>query len=154
MPEKIKFSKVYERLVSDDRDLLGQVAYSIYKIRKRDFIVQKQAETGKEEIDEKTINDFVEAQTDYTLELYREQAKNIFREFLNASYENELAEVVQQLEHEYNEKYEKLAENTRPHSWWYGVWQSFVASFLFLLVGYVILKMSGSWDILLGNLFK
>ena len=92
MPEKIKFSKVYERLVSDERDLLGQVAYSIYKIRKRDFIMQKQAETGKEEIDEKTISDFVNAQSDYTLELYREQAKNIFREFLNASYENELAE--------------------------------------------------------------
>ena len=79
MPEKIKFSKVYERLVSDERDLLGQVAYSIYKIRKRDFIMQKQAETGKEEIDEKTISDFVNAQSDYTLELYREQAKNIFR---------------------------------------------------------------------------
>lgn len=41
MSEKIKFSKVYERLVSDDRDLLGQVAYSIYKMRKRDFLMQK-----------------------------------------------------------------------------------------------------------------
>lgn len=154
MPEKIKFSKVYERLVSDDRDLLGQVAYSIYKIRKRDFIMQKQAETGKEEIDEETISDFVNAQSDYTLELYREQAKNIFREFLNASYENELTETVQQLEQEYNEKYAELAKNTRPHSWWYGVGQSFTASFLFLLAGYILLKMSGSWDTLLNNLFK
>ena len=154
MSEKIKFSKVYERLVSDDRDLLGQVAYSIYKMRKRDFLMQKQAETGEEEIDEKAINAFVEAQSDYTLGLYKEQAKNIFREFLNASYESELEEAVEQIEREYIGKYEELAKNVRPHSWWYGVLQSFVASFLFLLAGYIILKMSGSWDILLTNLFK
>ena len=107
--------------------------------------MQKQAETGKEEIDEKTISDFVNAQSDYTLELYREQAKNIFREFLNASYENELTEVVQQLEREYNEKYEELAKNIRPHSWWYGVWQSFAASFFFLLAGFIALKTSGRY---------
>ena len=50
-------------------------------------------------------------------------------------------------------KYEKLADSVKP-SFWYGVLQSITASFLFLLAGYVILKMSGSWDILLNNLFK
>ena len=43
------------------------------------------------------INAFVEAQSDYTLGLYKEQAKNIFREFLNASYESELEEDVRKL---------------------------------------------------------
>lgn len=154
MQGKIKFSKVYERLVHDDHDLLGQLAYCIYKIRKRDFIMQRQIKAGIDTIDEEIISDFVEAQSEYTLEIYKEQAKNILRDFLNESYSNELEEAKKQLEHEYKEKYEKLAENTRPHSWWYGVFQSFIASFLFVFAGYVILKMSGSWDILFSNFFK
>ena len=50
-------------------------------------------------------------------------------------------------------KYEKLADSVRP-SFWYGVLQGVVASFLFVLAGYIILKMNGSWDILLSNLLK
>ena len=50
-------------------------------------------------------------------------------------------------------KYEKLADSVRP-SFWYGVLQGVVASFLFVLAGYIILKMNGNWDILLNNLLK
>ena len=67
---------------------------------------------------------------------------------------NELnSEYMEKGRQEMEEKYEKLANSVKP-SFWYGVLQSITASFLFLLAGYVILKMSGSWDILLNNLFK
>ena len=146
-------SGIYERLVSDDHDLLGQAAYSIYKARKREFIISKQIELGTPRVPEEVVNEFIKAQTDRTLELYRNQANGLFREFLDASYGKEIAEEKRKLDQEYSQKYVKLSDSVKP-SFWYGVLQSITASFLFLLSGYIILKMSGSWDILLNNLFR
>ena len=154
MTEPLKHSGIYERLVSNDHDFLGQVAYSIYKRRKREYIVRKQTELGVNDVPDEVVLEFVKDQTDYMLDLYRIQAKNLSIEFLNASYQSELNDAIQNLDKEYRGKYEELARAAKPVSWWYGVLQSFVASFLFLFAGYVILKMSGSWDILLTNLFK
>ena len=136
MADKVKHSGIYERMVSDEHDFLGQAAYSIYKARKREFIIRKQAELGTARVPEELVNEFVEAQSDYT-----------------SSYGNEIAKEKERIAHEYREKYEKLAESVKP-SFWYGVLQGVVSSFLFVLAGYIILKMNGSWDILLSNLFK
>ena len=153
MTDKIRHSGVYERLVSDDHDFLGQAAYSIYKARKREFIINKQMELGTSKVPEEIVNEFVSAQTEYTLDIYRGQAEDLFREFLNSSYGDEIDREKQRIEREHNEKYEKLADAVKP-SFWYGVLQGVVASFLFVLAGYIILKMNGSWDILLNNLLK
>ena len=149
----MEHSGIYERLVSDDHDFLGQAAYSIYKARKREFIISKQIELGTTRVPEEVVNEFIKAQTDRTLDLYRNQAEGLFREFLDASYGREITKEKQSLNQEYSRRYEKLADSVKP-SFWYGVLQSMTASFLFLLAGYIILKMSGSWDILLNNLFK
>lgn len=153
MSDNVKHSGIYERLVKDDHDLLGQVAYSIYKARKREFIINKQIELGIPKVPDEVVDVFVNAQTDYTLDLYRHQAENFFREFLDNSYGREIDEEKHQLNEEYLRKYEYLSNIVKPN-WWYGVLQSFVASFLFILAGYIILKMNGSWDILFNNLFR
>ena len=154
MTNQVEHSGIYERLVSDDHDFLGQAAYSLYKARKREFIISKQMELGTPRVPEEVVNEFIKAQTERTLDLYRNQANGLFREFLDTSYGKEIAEEKHRLDQEYSSKYEKLADAVKPPSFWYGVLQSFVASFLFVLAGYIILKMSGSWDILLNNLFK
>lgn len=153
MTQKIRHSGIYERLVSSDHDFLGQVAYSIYKQRKRDFIMRKQAELGTDHIPDEVIDEFIKDQTGYTLELYMSQADSLSREFLNASYEDEIAKEKQRLNQEYIDKYEELAKHVNT-SWWYGVSQSLAASFLFIFIGYLILKFNGIWDILLQNLFR
>ncbi len=143
------YSDVYDRLVKDDGDIGGQVAYGIYKKAKREFIRKKQAELGTTIIPEDVLEEFYAIQTDYMLELYRAHSGRITREFLGALYGKDIEREKQTLE----DKYEKLADSVRP-SFWYGVLQGIVASFLFVLAGYIILKMNGSWDILLGNLLK
>lgn len=114
----------------------------------------KKSELGTDNLPDSVLADFVNDQTDYMLDLYRDEAQKLSREFLDATYESELSEAVQRLDSQYREKYDELAKSLRPHLWWYGVGQSIAASFFFVLAGYVILKMSGSWDILLGSLFK
>lgn len=134
--------------------MLGQAAYSIYKSRKREFIINKQKELSTSEVPDEIVNMFVEAQSGYTLDLYKFQAKRTFEDFLDEAYSEQIAKMRTQIEKEYMQKMEDFAKNIQPHSWWYGVWQSFAASFLFVMAGYVILKMSGSWDLILNAIFK
>ena len=147
------YSDVYNRIVKDDNDMVGHVAYSIYKRTKQEFIRKMQAERGTILLPDEVLEEFYASQTDYMLEQYRKHAHIILREFLDSSYKDDLADEKRQLEHEHNKSYQKLADEVRP-SFWFGVLQGIVASFLFVLAGYIILKMNGSWDILLNNLFK
>ena len=142
-------SDVYDRLIQDDKDIKGQVAYVIYKKVKRDFIKRMQTQLGTTVIPDDVMEEFYASQTDYTLSLYRGYASKVTRESLNILYSEDIAKEKQNLA----DKYEKLSDSVKP-SFWYGVLQSVTASFLFLLAGYIILKMSGSWDILLNNLLK
>ena len=146
-------SGVYSRLVKDDDDVTGQIAYSIYKRTKQEFIRKKQEEFSLNVIPDDVFEEFYATQTDYVLELHRIHAKTLLREFLDNSYKDDVAKEKQQLQEEHNEHYAKLADAAKP-SFWYGVLQSVVGSFLFLLAGYVLLKMNGVWDILLNNLLR
>ncbi|MBQ3449558.1 MAG: hypothetical protein IJG34_06665 [Synergistaceae bacterium] len=143
------YSDVYNRIVKDDNDVEGLVAYGIYKNTKREFIRKTQNELGLMDIPDDVMEEFYLSQTDYVLDLYRKHAKSILREFLDSLYSKDIEREKQKMEG----KYEKLADSVRP-SFWYGVLQGIVASFLFVLSGYIILKMNGSWDILLSNLLK
>ena len=51
-------SDVYDRLVKDEADVRGQVAYSVYKRIKRDFIKRKQAELGTTQIPDEVLEEF------------------------------------------------------------------------------------------------
>lgn len=147
------YSNVYSRLVKDDNDVAGQMAYSVYKRTKAEFVAQKQAELGTMTLPEDVFEEFYATQTDYVLDTYRSRAKLMMREFLDASYGDDVIAEKQRLEKEYSEKYNKLADAVKP-SFWYGVIQGIAASFLFIFAGYILLKMNGVWDILLNNLLK
>ena len=147
------YSDVFERLVKGNGDIAGIVAYGIYKKAKREFIRKKQGEQGFTTIPDDVLEEFYATQTDYVLELYREHSEDLTREFLDKLYGEDVAKEKQQLEHKYIEQYGELAKAAKP-SFWYGVLQSVVGSFLFLLAGYVLLKMNGVWDILLNNLLR
>ena len=144
-------SGIYERLVSDERDVLGQIAYSLYKNRKREFILRKQVRLGCATVPEDVVEDFVEDQTDSQLMLYKIQAEKLFREVLDASYGEQLRQETERIERKYQQQYEAFSKAIQPRSWWYGVWQSFAASFFFILAGYILLRMTGSWEALLSN---
>ena len=138
-------SGIYERLVGGEGDILGQVAYSVYKKRKREFIIRKQAELGCQLVPDDVIREFVRDQTDYTLDLYRTQAKQLSRAFLDVSYSAELSRERAALEREYQQKYEEFRKSLQPKSWWYGVWQSFAASFFRLpsFLSWPVISFSG-----------
>ena len=67
----LSHSGVYDRLVEDENDILGQIAYAIYKSQKKAFIIQKQKALGHAPVPEVIINDYLLTQTDKMLEVYK-----------------------------------------------------------------------------------
>ena len=145
-----KFSNVYERIISSEDDFVGQIAYSLYKQRKCNYVKSKRLELNVNEVPDSAMEEFINQQDTEMLQYYRERAETLLREFLDASYSAELSEEIAKIDSECHKDYEKLA---RGQSWWYGVTQSLTASFLFVLIGYMLLKFAGVWDVLLNKLF-
>lgn len=136
MPKDEKdYNDAFERLVSDETDIVGHVAYALYKIDKQEWIKQKKA--SGEEID---VSVFVEQLTDRRLGYYRMKAENIITRFAEETANNALAEAHNKLETEYRTKYEELAKSCAPQGWFYGFWQGIASSLaISLFFGFIVL---------------
>jgi len=129
-----KYNFIYRKLVEDDDDLLGIIAYSLYKRQKFEFIENFKRKHGKEPEpkDFESFNDLTSGELQ--LKSYFNEAQTLAQKFLDESLEADGAEL--------EKKYSKMAEETirkaKP-SFWFGVWQSVVASFIFvILIGVLV----------------
>jgi hypothetical protein len=119
---------IYESLVRDENDTLGQIAYSLYKRQKIEFI-KKQSPT------EQQIKDFQEmAGSDSQLDLYRTKAVQLIQVFLEAI----LREDIEKQKKEFLERY-------TPHTFGSGILQSLLASLIFVVLGIALFYGAGGW---------
>ena len=110
------YSTVYSLLVHGEDDLVGQIAYAIYKQQKIEKIKRFT-----------TAND------------------RPLRDFLEQSFTSELEEINKQNKSEYDAKVNELLVSLRPKGFMYGVWQGVFASFLFFAAGILLLLATGGW---------
>src|ERR1700761_8160102 len=129
-----KYNLIYRKLVEDDDDLLGIIAYSLYKRQKFEFIKNFKTKYGKEPepSDFESFNDLAAGQLQ--LNSYFNEAQTLAQKFLDESLAADSAEL--------EDKYSALAQETirkaKP-SFWFGVWQGCVASFIFvILIGVLV----------------
>ena len=82
MTEDKQFNYIYSKLVSDDTDILGHIAYSLYKGEKVEYL-EKLAR--KKDVDtHKALDHFHQISClDSTLERYKLQAQTILLDYLN-----------------------------------------------------------------------
>lgn len=144
--ERPLVSFIYDKLVQDEDDILGHIAYSVYKRQKIAHIKRICAEKNIDRVSDDDLKEFVAiSQTDEQLQFYRERATQLANSFLDRSMKEELNAERDRLEREFLRDYKN-------HGFMYGVWQSIVASFLFLVIGYVLLVGTGSWEKLIARL--
>jgi hypothetical protein len=86
---KRNYNFIYSKLVKNDSDLIGHIAYSLYKKSKVEYI-EKQKESGNSPTDSDLVpfNDF--SSTDSSLEGYRLKAEVILQGFIENVLEEEL----------------------------------------------------------------
>lgn len=126
-------SNIYSKLVKSENDVIGHVAYSLYKIDKGTWIENKHKE-GTTKPTEKEIQDYADSisSSQTALNGYKVRAQNILT--------NYTALAIQEYEEEKkNEVIGKLGKNI--HGFWYGVGQSLVAAIIFAILSCILVLM-------------
>lgn len=121
-----KYSPLYKKIVKDERDVVGHIAYALYKQAKIAHIEKYKADNGGADPDEDYLNHFHNiACIEGEMERYRIQATRILQDFT----QNTLDETKKDLEKETLE----LVKDIKPRSFWYGVGQGALGSFALML---------------------
>jgi hypothetical protein len=71
MSEKVTRNRMFEELVSNDEDLIGLVAYALYKQSKRDWLMAFETENGRVPTDEELKSYIIGECTPRRIETYR-----------------------------------------------------------------------------------
>lgn len=126
------YNYIYSKLVENDSDLIGHMAYSLYKQSKIEYIEKKMTD-GKPLSDEELIpfNDF--SSSDSSIQSYRIKAELIVQAFI----ENVLAEeLVSYKDQAFNQQSEILKDIVKPltSGFWRSVWAGLLSAFIFALV--------------------
>ena len=128
------FNSIYQKLVADENDILGKLAYSQYKRQKIEYVHAFKNKHGDDPRDS-DLNAFHDvSNSESQLEGYRNQAAQLALNFLETS----LAHEAKELETLYAAKANNEIRSARP-GFWKGVSQGIVSSGLFtLLIGCLV----------------
>ena len=133
-----KYSYIFSRLVKDDSDIVGHIAYALYKSDKVNYI-ENFKESNKREPTDEDLDAFHSVSSQYeSIRKYRFIASHILKDFLDDTLE----ESIENIEEECNERHaEILKEVIKPllpkKKWtifWHGVLQSVAGAFIFALI--------------------
>lgn len=126
----------YGKFVSSPEDLIGLIAYSLYKRDKMYFCVQEERTTGQPAI-EQEIKTFIKASTLPTkIESYRAQAEVVLEVFSEVL----LDDATTKLQREYQDKLTKELKASRPFS--RGVLENLAANILALALSALLIVIA------------
>lgn len=110
--------------MESDDDFRGIVAYSLYKKQKINHIENYKKENLNKDITEDELEKFHKiCFSEDSILGYRSRAESIINKFSNKVLERKRKEI--------EEFYKKSSQHKK--SWWYGVGQGFISSFLYAL---------------------
>jgi uncharacterized membrane protein YccC len=128
------YNYIYSTLVQSEQDILGIIAYSLYKRQKIEYVQTFKTKHGREPSDDDLAPFHDVSNSTTQLESYRNQAGQLAQGFLDASVAAQAAE----LEQYYSDKASVEIRNAKPRFWW-GVAQSVVGSVFFVfLLGFLV----------------
>lgn len=126
------YNYIYSKIVEDDNDLVGHIAYSLYKKSKIEYI-EKQKQDGKTPTDTDLIpfNDF--SSSDGSIDSYKIKAELLVQNFIDNVLSEEFANYKNQAIQQQAEILKGIIKPLRT-SFWMDVLTGIVASFLFTLI--------------------
>ena len=134
---------MYSKLVRGEDDLVGLVAYSLYKRAKVAFILEGASEGRQPSRDEFRGFDRTTC-LPQTLESYRQQAESLLAEFSQNLLEERVAEIDAAFKTELADRLSKV------QPFWRSVWQNVVANLvgIVLTAGIIVaISIAGSFDL-------
>ena len=144
------YNYIYSLLVEDRADIIGHIAYALYKEDKIEFITRYKEEHGDVEPTEEALRPFnMISSTQSSIDKYKFIASCILQSFLDNTLEESKKDVENEMNRNHLEQIKKAIEPIKPNSvfksYLHGIAQSAIGAFvfMFLLCGVLfILKFS------------
>lgn len=133
------YNFIYEKLVSAPDDIVGMIAYSLYKKEKVEYVRSFTKQYGRAPEDQDLQSFHVSSNTQARLSGYGVEAKEIAREFLEIALEEKVEEIESQLLADY--QLTQIGSDLRQlRKFWPAVIQGLVSSWLFAgSIGLIVL---------------
>ncbi len=150
-----EYNLIYSRLVEREDDVVGTIAYSIYKTDKIAFIEDYKNNHEGQEPTEEDFRRFHEMIcTDGHINRYQMQAMNVLNSFLNETLRETAAQIDDDCKNRHGQMLRSIVEGItkdivreqvpkiiqeqlkpiQPKGFWYGVGQSVFGAFVFMLL--------------------
>lgn len=152
-----EYNFIYSKIVRDDNDFIGKIAYSIYKEDKIQYI-NSFLEKNQKNPDQHELKSFHEiSSTENSIDRYRLQAENLLQEFLDNTLSEALNEASEEIKSNQILLIRDEVSKLKPAGFWFGVLQNALATivltgFLALIVLIINFSTEGFWKTI-GNLF-
>lgn len=124
------YNFIYEQLVKSEDDLVGLIAYAIYKKHKIEFITRIKEKEGREPTKDECKIFFNASTTESQLVKYRNDAQSILSDVVANTTNEELERYEQEILADYENRIKKCMP-----PWWHNVIWSVIASFIFSGLG-------------------
>lgn len=133
-----KYSYIFSKLVEDDTDIVGHIAYALYKSDKVNYI-ESFKDSNKREPTDEDLDAFhsVSSQIE-SVRKYRFIAAHILSDFLDNSLDESIEKIEQDCANRHaeilKEVIKPLVPKKKSTAFWHGVWQSVAGAFIFALI--------------------
>lgn len=129
-----QYNFIYSELVDDDNDIVGHIAYSLYKSDKIKYIEDFKNKNHGQEPTEDDLKNFHEVCCiQANIDRYKMQAVSILQQFMSDT----LSSTTKQIEDDYIKSQDKhlkdIISPLKP-SFWHGILQSIVGAFIFAII--------------------
>lgn len=154
---------MYSHLVTEKYDLSGIIAYGIYKEEKVKFIQQYANEHNGATPSDEDLHTFHTC-AELRMNAYREQADSLLEIFSNQIISEYKNDIDSEVKSDYcnniklaieETKLKETIESHKPSGFWYGVWQSTVGAFIFMIAMCALMFLlhfnSSSYSITFGG---
>ena len=133
------YNYIYSQLVEDKADIIGHIAYALYKEDKIEFITSYKNEHTNEEPTEDDLKPFnIISSSQSSLDKYKFIASCILQTFLDNSLEESKKDVEDNMNKNHLELIRKAIEPIRPcstlKSYLHGTIQSVIGAFVFMIL--------------------
>ncbi len=108
-----QFNFIYSQLVRANDDLVGLIAYGIYKKQKIEFIEKMKSDTGHDPTEAECQAFYSTSTTDSQLKYYRTQAETMISETISSIAQEELTN----FEREMHKNYQSEIKSCIPSNW-------------------------------------
>lgn len=133
------YNDIYEKLVTDESDMVGHIAYSLYKRKKQEYIKEWKKKHFYQDITKEALVDFHTSEsTEAALKQYKDTANSILQKFMNNVLRTETNEIMNRCNTRQTQTLQAIIAPLKPSPIWkqyhHGAFQSAIGSFVFALL--------------------